>query len=552
MQGTGSLVSSLAESERMLQNSSVTWKQLVGAAKIWHHLESPKRAEHYLRQALTQAPEEAEIWSLLGTCLLDQRRLAEALAATRAAIVRQPNLIAAQVEFARCQHYRTHEVQLAIQTNNWHLFNESRQELLALHKQYLISHKILIVEPFSALGFLLSGKDLLRTAKTQAVEFLHQQGLKQLSRPKPEPWIDRRLRIGYLSADFRDNAAGHLLHKMFAFHDQERFSITAYTIGPNDGSEFRRQIEGDVERFIDLQYMDDATAAKTIAKDRIDLLVDLMGFAGNHRAGILARRPAPIQICWLGYCMSTGAPWIDEYYADEFIVPQEQRQHFSEEICYFPDCYQIYSPLDLHGVEVKREACDLPENAFVYACFNSVEKVDSEILDCWCEILHARQDAVLWLLATNEQQRKQYINRFSRRNIKENQLVFASMWPKRKHLARLKHVDLFLDTTICNAHTTASDALFMGIPVLTYPGKLMAQRVAGSVCMAAGLPDLVVDSLAEYSRVAIALGGNQQTVHRMKQKLVSAHHQAPLFNLPLFVSHLEKMFEDSFHRWDKQ
>ncbi len=551
MQLVGSIISRLAELEHDLQSGSVTWKKLLETAALWCRLESPGRAESYLRKALNLAPDEAEIWCLLSASLLDQQRLPEALAAIDEAISRQPSLAAAQLQLGLCRRYQARAVQLGVNRNDWHRFNEISHELLDQHEQHLATYGIPIIESFSALGLLLSGREQRLTAEAQAGGFLDQQGLEKLPRPETRPATDGRLRIGYVSADFRDNAAGHLLHKMFAHHNRQHFSITAYGIGPNDGSEFRRQIESDVERFVDLQYMDDAAAVRTIADDGIDLLVDLMGFAGNHRAGIFARRPAPTQICWLGYCMTTGAPWIDEYYADRFVVPEEQREFFSEEIRYFPDCYQIYSPLEPHKIEIERATCGLPENAFVYACFNAAEKVDPEILDCWSDILHARQDAVLWLLATSEQ-RERYLERFAKRQIAARQLVFASMWPKRQHLARLAHVDLFLDTTLCNAHTTASDALFVGVPVLTFPGELMAQRVAGSVCHAAGLPDLVVHSLEEYRHMAIVLGKDSQAVNRLKRRLENARHQAPLFDLPRFVSNLERMFEGTFCRWSGQ
>lgn len=547
----GSITSRLAALEHDLQSGLVTWKKLLESATLWRRLESPGRAESYLRKALKLAPDEAEIWCLLSASLLDQQHLPEALAAIDEAISRQPSLVAAQLQLGRCRRYQARAVQLAASRNDWHQFNEIGLELLDQHRHHLASHSAPIVEPFSALGFLLSGREQRLTAEAQADRFLDQQRLERLPRPEAKPNTDGRLRIGYVSADFRDNAAGHLLLQMFAHHDRQRFSITGYAIGPNDGSEFRRQIEGDIENFVDLQYMDDVAAAKTIADDGIDLLVDLMGFAGNHRAGIFARRPAPTQICWLGYCMTTGAPWIDEYYADRFVVLEEQREFFSEEIRYFPDCYQIYSPLDLHNIEMERATCGLPENAFVYACFNAAEKVDPSILDCWSDILHARQDAVLWLLATSEQ-RERYLERFARRQITARQLVFAPMWPKRQHLARLAHVDLLLDTPLCNAHTTASDALFMGVPVLTMPGELMAQRVAGSVCRAAGLPDLVVASMEEYRRKAITLGKDKQMINRLKRKLAGARHRAPLFDLPRFVNNLERMFEGTFRRWSGQ
>jgi len=547
-----SITSRLAELEHGLHIGSVTWQKLLELAKQWRHLESPGRAESYLRKALYLAPEEAEIWCLLSACLLDQQRLPEALATAQEAIARQPTLIAAQLQLGRCQRYQAHASQLGAINNDWSLFNEIGSELLDQHRQHLTAYGVPIIEPFSVLGFLLSGIDQRLTAQAQVDQFMDQQQLKCLPRPEITPATDGRLRIGYVSADFRDNATGHLLQQMFSHHDRQHFSITAYSIGPHDGSEFRRRIEADVEHFIDLQNMDDDAAAMTIADDGIDLLVDLMGFAGNHRAGIFARRPAPTQICWLGYCMTTGAPWIDEYYADEFVVPAERSKFFSEHIRYFPDCYQVYSPLNLHEMKIERATCNLPENVFVYACFNAVEKVDPAILDCWSEILHAQQDAVLWLLVTNEQQQKHYLERFAKRQIDAKQLVFASMWPKQQHLARLVHVDLFLDTMLCNAHTTASDALFMGVPVLTFPGELMAQRVAGSVCHAAGLPDLIVYSLKEYRQTAISLGKDLQAISHLKQKLADARPRAPLFDLPRFIGNLEQMFENSFHRWSRK
>ena len=251
-----------------------------------------------------------------------------------------------------------------------------------------------------------------------------------------------------------------------------------------------------------------------------------MGFAGNHRAGILARRPAPLQVSWLGYCMTTGAPWIDAFIGDSIALPPELEPAFSERVVRLPDSYQVYSgqPFDRSAT---RGDFGLPEDAMVYCCFNMPEKIDPAIWTCWMKILAAVPGSVLWLLAGDDTTTQNYRNRAKAVGVDPERIVPARLIPKHEHLARAAVADLFLDTPLCNAHTTASDALWAGVPVLTCPGELFAQRVAASVCGAAGLPDLMVDNLDDYIATAIEWDGiaeNQGHEAKAAARAITLHY----------------------------
>jgi len=354
---------------------------------------------------------------------------------------------------------------------------------------------------------------------------------------------DGRLRIGYLSSDFREHAMGHLMVDALEIHDRSRFAVTAYSTGIDDGSALRRRFHGGIERFVDLRRHTDADAARAIAADGIDILVDLTGFTAFSRTSILAARPAPVQVNWLGYPGTLGAPYVDYIVADPTVIEPGEDGFFTERVVRLPDCYQ---PNDRRRAIAEatptRRECGLPEDGFVFCCFNSAYKLTPALFDGWARILAAVPGSVLWLYAGNAQVAVNLRREGVARGLEPHRLVFAQPLPHAEHLARHRLADLFLDTLPYNAHTTASDALWAGLPVLTHRGTTFAGRVAASLLRAAGLPELIVDGQEAYEAEAVALARSPGRLHDLRQRLARGRPVCPLFDTPRFTRHLETAY----------
>jgi len=361
----------------------------------------------------------------------------------------------------------------------------------------------------------------------------------------PRPWQNRRIKIAYLSERFRNAATAHLASGIFARHDRNRFEICAYSWGPDDGSFYRRKIEKGVDRFIDIRNLSDMEAARRLNSDGIHILVDMMGWMHGHRMGIAARRPAPVQISYLGYPASTGAPFIDYLIADPVIVPDEMRQNFSEKVVWLPDCYQPNDPqTPIDPMHCRRSDNGLPEDGIVFCSFNTDYKIEPDMFACWMRILRAVSGSVLWLLVRSGQARENLRCSARRFGIDPNRLVFASPLPKAKHLARLKLADIALDTLTVNGHTTTTDALLAGVPVLTCQGRHFASRVAASILNATGLADLVAPDLDRFAQTAIALASDPHLLDGTRARLANNKTRAPLFDIDRYVKNLEAAYEE--------
>lgn len=358
-----------------------------------------------------------------------------------------------------------------------------------------------------------------------------------------------RLRIGYASADFRNHATAHLAAGLFERHDRTRFEVFAYSFGADDGSPHRQRLAAAFDRFVNVRLHDPREAARCIADDRIDILVDLKGYTRESRPKIFAHRPAPIQVSFLGYPGSLQAPFIDYLVADRTVIPESDLQWFSEAVVWMPASYQINDDRQrIDDATPVRSACGLPEDAFVYCCFNQTQKIERPDFAAWMRILAATPGAVLWLFGSNPPAEASLRAAAARAGVDPNRLVFAGLLPKPAHLSRHRLADLFLDTHTCNAHTTASDALWAGLPVLTRPGDSFAGRVASSLLGAVGLPDLIVASLEDYERVAIALARDRARLRALRAQLAVNRLSMPLFRTEAFTRHLERAFEQMWAR----
>ncbi|HYG88451.1 MAG TPA: hypothetical protein VD978_19590 [Azospirillum sp.] len=360
------------------------------------------------------------------------------------------------------------------------------------------------------------------------------------ARPLPPP-VSRVLRIGYLSSDFRQHATAHLIAGLFEAHDRAAVHVSAYSLVDAPRDEARLRIEQGVDSFVDVSRLSDEAAAHRIAADRLDILVDLNGLTSGCRPGILARRPAPHQVTYLGYPGTTGSPWIDYLIADDTVIPPHLEDRFSERILRMR-CYQVNDRRRPRPDKAPaREELGLPNDAVVFASFNGSYKITPNMFGCWMRILHAVPGSVLWVLAPAPAM--ETLRRYaSRCGIDPKRLVGASREPIPRHIARHRCADLMLDTFPCNGHTTTSDALWAGLPVLTLSGETFASRVAASLLKAVGLPMMVTDTMDAYMRRAVELGRSPETLKVMASHLDAKRDAFPLFDTDAQAREIETLF----------
>jgi predicted O-linked N-acetylglucosamine transferase (SPINDLY family) len=355
--------------------------------------------------------------------------------------------------------------------------------------------------------------------------------------------VKSKLTIGYLSADFHAHATAYLIAELFEKHDHTRFSVFGYSLGPDDGSAMRRRLANSFDRFVDVKDASFLGAAERIAADEVDILVDLKGYTKDARTQILALCPAPIQVNYLGYPGTMGAPFMDYILVDDFVVPADQQPFFSEKLVHLPGCYQVNdSQREISSHAPSRTECGLPEEVFVFCCFNNSYKITPEMFTVWMELLKAVPGSVLWLLEGNRFSPANLRREAEARQVAAQRLVFAPRCSMPEHLARYRLADLFLDTFPVNAHTTASDALWAGCPVLTLAGETFVSRVAGSLLRTIGLPELVTTSDDAYHAMALRLARDASLLAGLRTRLDVNRKTSRLFDAGRFARGIEKAY----------
>ena len=353
-----------------------------------------------------------------------------------------------------------------------------------------------------------------------------------------------RIRVGYFSGDLRDHATSYLLAGLFEAHDRSRFEVCAYSYGSDDGSELRARLVRAFDRFADVRELGDRELAERIAADRVHILVDLDGYSRQSRAPVLQFRPAPICVHYLGYPGTLGSPDVDYLIADAYVIPHGAERFFSEAVVRLPGCYQANDETrTVPNLRPARRDAGLPDDAFVYCAFNRSYKITPEVFDAWMRILQAVPHSVLWLLRDSDPAESNLRREATLRGIDAQRLVFAPRVAPAEHLSRHRLADVFLDTWPVCAHTTASDALWSGLPLVTCSGSTFASRVAGSLLTAIGLPELIAPSVAAYEDLAIALARNPEALARHREKLATNRRTHALFDTKRSCRHLEAAFE---------
>ena len=372
--------------------------------------------------------------------------------------------------------------------------------------------------------------------------------IPQLASPLPAI-NNTKIKIAYLSSDFCEHPVAYLTAELYELHDRGQFEISAISYGTNDSSPIRQRLINAFDHFYDASKMNDAEVAELIAAKEIHIIIDLNGHTLGARPAVLAMRPAPIQINYLGYIGTMGADFTDYVIVDEFVVPPDQQTLFDEKLLHLP-CYMVIdTQRNIADKVATRAEHGLPEKGFVFCCFNNSYKITPEIFSCWMQCLDSVPNSVLWLVGDNEWARDNLRNEAKSRGIAPVRLIFAERTDYASHLARQQLADLFLDTTPYNAGTTAADALWMGLPVLTITGKSFVARMGSGLVQAAGVPELATDSLDEYQGTAVKLALNPAMLTKVKDKLIANRTSAPLFDSKAFCKNFEQALTTVWCQW---
>ena len=485
----------------------------------------------YHNKALSLKPDYAEGWSNKGITLNELKQYDEAIAHYDKALNLKP-----VIDWVPGFLLHT-----KMKICSWSGLAESLENII---KKVAANEKI--INPFE---LLVLNDDALLHKKSSEIYIQSRYPLNPVLEPILKRPQSQKIRIGYFSADFRNHPVSLLTAELYELHDKSKFEIIAFSFGADDKSPMRLRLSQAFNQFIDVSNMSDSEIAELSRNLQIDIAVDLGGHTQGSRTGIFSYRAAPIQTSYIGYLGTMGAEYYDYLLADKSIIPDELKKFYSEKIAYLPS-YQVNDRKRIISErQFRREELGLPETSFVFCCFNSNYKILPSTFDSWMRILNAVEGSVLFLYADNEWAKANLIDESSLRGFDSTRLVFGGRIPKEEYLARYRVCDLFLDTFPYNAGTTASDALWAGLPVLTLMGESFASRVAASLLSAIGLPEMITKTQEEYETLAIELAMNSQKLKNIKLKLANNRLTTPLFDTPLFTKNLEAAYINMYERY---
>lgn len=517
-------------------------------------------------KAIALQPSFAEAYANRGNVLVELRRSDEAIANYQKAIALQPTFAAAYNNLGNI-HFHTGSYQQAVafydkglcldpgdsearsvrflakmHLCDWSNFENEQADFVSYVKSGSAT------SPFIALTVSSSPEDnLLCASKFSEVRFP----------PSPEPiWRGRiyshdRIRIAYVSCDFREHPIAYLMAGLFEHHDRSRFEVTAISFAPDQDTALVRRLRAAFEQFIDVRADSDQAIAELIQRHEIDIAVDLVGYTEGARPNIFAQRVAPIQVNYLGFSGTMGTKYFDYIIADPTVIPIQDFGFYSEKVVWLPDAYL---PTDdtrtISTSTPSRRDLGLPEDGFVFCCFNQSYKINPTIFEVWMRLLRKVEGSVLWLREYSEIAARNLRSEAQRRGVAPERVIFAGRLPlAADHLARQRRADLFLDTRPYNAHTTATEALWAGLPVLTCRGSSFAGRVGASINSAVGMPELVTDTLSEYEAMALKIANEPDILSQIKEQLACNRQTHPLFDTTRFTHHLEAAYEQMWQTY---
>ena len=551
--------------EKLLAFDSNDAEALRNSGDVLLHLERHRDAVERYARYLARKPDDGDAWANSGIALVRSDRLTEGLAAFDKAIRLNPTNAQAW----------SHRGNVLFQIKRYDEAATSYERALALDPDlpyvagYLTNSRLRccdwshieddrariasglhaglpVIDPLGNLVVSEAPADQLRCARI-AIADSAPPDMPRLW--QGERYSHDRIRIAYLSADFRPHPVAFLIAGVFEHHDKSRFETVGLSFGPESDSDIRKRMAAAFDHFIDVRNESDLDVATRMRRMEIDIAVDLTGFCEYGRTEILGFRPAPVQVNYLGFPGTSGADFIDYIIADETIIPPDRAQFFSEKVIYLPDTYQANDrKRKIASRAPTRREAGLPDEGTVFCAFNNAYKITPPIFDIWMDLLRQVEGSVLWLLGDNPAAIRNLTREAEARGVAPGRLIFAPRVAPEEHLARFGLADLFLDTLPYNAHTTASDALWTGVPVVTCMGEAFAGRVAASLLKAAGLPELVTGTLDEYRTLALALGCDRNALKKLKEKLALAHTASPLFDTARFTRHLESAYGQMWQR----
>jgi predicted O-linked N-acetylglucosamine transferase (SPINDLY family) len=527
-------------------------------ASTLHELKQFDDAITFFDKALTLNPDCAHTLTNKGVTLLDLKRYDEAIAHHNKALKIEPqNHIIWKNKATLFKQLRKHSESAECYLKASELCLGDSYFLGEAHHQMLLicdwadynffTNRIfnkIQQDKKSAEPFGLQGTAKLESLLKKCAEIYSNDNYPSIGNlTKDFKYAHNKIHIGYLCGEFREHATSILMTGIWELHDKEKFKIFAFDSGYNDNSKYRKRINLAFDKILDISKLSDLDSANLIKSNQIDILINLNGYFGHARQGIFSYKPSPIQVNFLGFPGTLGAPYIDYMIADKVVLPLESREHYSEKIIYLPDTYQPNdNKRQVSDIQLSKSQVGLPNGFFVFACFSNVYKITPDTFDLWVRILRKVDSSVLWLLSDNPMAKKNLVKEAVARGIDSSRLIFAEYLKTEDHLARHRMADLFLDTLPYNAHTTCSDALWAGLPVLTLKGSTFPGRVAASLLNAIGLPELITHTPEEYEALAIRLATNPKKLAEIKLKLSNNRLTTPLFDSLRFTKHLEAAY----------
>lgn len=505
--------------------------------------------QDYIR-AITIRPTMAEAHANLASAYKDSGHVEAAIKSYKQALLLRP-------DFPEATCNLLHTLQCVC---SWEDRDRMFSEVEGIIRRQVNMSVLPSVQPFHAIAYPIDpilALEISRKYASHCSIIASRFALPSFNHPVPIPIRHdgglRRLRVGYVSSDFGNHPLSHLMGSVFGMHNKENVEVFCYALSPNDGTEWRQRTQSEAEHFVDVSAMSSDMIAKLINEDKIQILINLNGYTKGARNEIFAMQPAPIQVSYMGFPGTTGASYIDYLVTDEFVSPLRYAHIYSEKLVHVPHCYFVndYKQKNMDvldpNCQPKRSDYGLPEDKFIFACFNQLYKMDPEIFNTWCNILRRVPNSALWLLrfpAAGEMRLRAYA---VAQGVQPDQIIFTDVAMKQEHIRRSSLADLFLDTPLCNAHTTGTDILWAGLPMITLPLEKMATRVAGSLCLATGLgEEMIVNSMKEYEERAVSLALDRQKLQALTNKLKSVRLTCPLFDTARWVKNLERSY---FKMW---
>jgi predicted O-linked N-acetylglucosamine transferase (SPINDLY family) len=489
-------------------------------------------AETACRKAIELDGKLAAAWHNLGTALLALKHYEDAVNCFSTSLQLCPDT---EFLFGSLIHTR-------MKICDWRSLKNDLRQLLQK-----IDHGDKATEPFVVLGLTTDLAVQRRAAEIWVKSKYPEQ--PDLG-PIPKRSRHNKIRIGYYSADYHNHPTTYLIAELFERHNNDKFELIGFSFGPDKNDEMRKRVAAAFDQFIDVRGQSGKAVAQLSRELEIDIAVDLKGYTEDCRIEIFSHRAAPVQVNYLGYPGTMGAKYIDYLIADRILIPTENQLHYAEKIVYLPYSYQVNdAKRKIANRLFTREELDLPPTAFVFCCFNNNYKITPLTFNSWMRILKRVENSVLWLLEDNPTAADNLRKEADSRGIDSARLVFAKRMSLDEHLARHRAADLFIDTLPYNAHTSASDSLWAGLPVLTCIGEAFASRVAASLLNAICLPELITSTQEEYEALAVELASHPERLTRIKWKLEQNKLTAPLFDTPLFTKHIEMAYATMYQRY---